>query len=312
MVAVAHHDATINEIVVDDIGIVHTSQEEIGIGREDLLTDGQLGKGCHETGALGAYSREPLADLGEVLYHAYGLLLGELVHVVRILHLVEKRDNLGRGKGHAQADSGTSPCLAEGIEHNEVGPTIKIYAEGTLGGKVAIGFVHHHNTGEGIKNLLYLLAAEVVACGIVGRTKPDDLGVGIDGRENLVGIETVAFLQEDVAVLDIIDVGTHAIHSVCGFDGHHIVGGWRTEHTIDEVDGFVTAIAQEDMIGRHTLDVGKEFLELLLQGVGITIVGIVVGTLIGIEEDPSRTTLELIARTTVGLEALDVGTYDIL
>ena len=76
----------------------------------------------------------------------------------------------------------------------------------------------------------------------------------VGGGEEFVGIELETFLQAYCAIFHIVDVGTYAIHAVGGFDGHHIIYLGFGEATIHEVDGFVAAIAEEDIFCRNALD----------------------------------------------------------
>ena len=91
---VAHHDTTVYEVVVDNVGIRHTGQEEVGLRGIDLLAEGQYRKGSHEFGTLGTDGCDPLVDLGEVMQHGDGLLLRQLIDVVGVLHLVKEGNDV--------------------------------------------------------------------------------------------------------------------------------------------------------------------------------------------------------------------------
>ena len=60
IVAIAHYDATVDEVSVDVGSIAHLGEEEIGIGRINLLADGQLAERHYHSLTLHNDSTHPL------------------------------------------------------------------------------------------------------------------------------------------------------------------------------------------------------------------------------------------------------------
>ena len=55
--------------------------------------------------------------------------------------------------------------------------------------------------------------------------------------------------QSFFAVLHIIRISTHLIHTVSGIDSHHTVHSRPTESTEYQVDSLIAAIAQNNLLG---------------------------------------------------------------
>ena len=109
--AIANDDTIVYEIVVYLSGIVHPCQEEIGIGRIYLFADRQHLECLYHTAPLYKKNLHPLVYLERILQGLKGLLLGEQVDIIRILHLIKYINDLLRCESHAQADCSTSPSL---------------------------------------------------------------------------------------------------------------------------------------------------------------------------------------------------------
>ena len=91
--AVAHDDALIDQIVVDLRGIGHLGQEEVGVGRIDLLADRQEFEGFHHSRALFQQDLHPLIDFEWILQGFESLFLSQKIDVIGVLHLIKHRDN---------------------------------------------------------------------------------------------------------------------------------------------------------------------------------------------------------------------------
>ena len=158
----------------------------------------------------------PVLDLLDVGQHLHGLLLGELIDVIGVLDLVEQRYDLLGGESHAQTDCRRRPQLGEGVQHDEVGEAVEVEAEGACVVEVAVGLIDDHNALKLREHTLDGLAVEGIARGVIGRAEPDNLGVVITGCQQAVCIEREVFIEFYGTVLDIVDVGTDAIHAVGG------------------------------------------------------------------------------------------------
>ena len=108
-------------------------------------------------------------------------MLRELVHVVRILHLIIYINNGGLCEGHSQADGGTAPSLTEGVQHDQVGILLKFQTQGTFCREVTVCLVNNDESFETVNHLDDLFTLDVVSCRVVRRTDPDYLGVVIAG-----------------------------------------------------------------------------------------------------------------------------------
>ena len=233
-------------------------------------------------------------------------MLGELVDVVGIFHLIIYINDVLRGESHAQTDSCRSPSLRHGLKDDEVGVGGELLTEGKLLSEVDVGFVDNNDTLEALDDLQDFVAIERVACRIVGRADPDDLGVVVAGCQQLVGMHLVVVVKQHLTKLDVVDVGTDLIHAVGRGDGYHVVATGIAEHAISEVDGLVTAVAQEYVFLGYTLDLLQGTFQFALQRVGIAVVRLVIGILVGIKKDVSLLAGILVASGRVGCETPDV------
>ena len=117
-------------------------------------------------------------------------------------------------------------------------------------GEVAVGFVYYDDALEFGEYASYLVAVDVVACGVVGTADPYHLGVLIGGGKEVGGGHGVGGREWYGAVFDIVDVCAYAIHAVGGLDGYDVVCAWLAEDAVYEVDGFVAAVAEKDVVCR--------------------------------------------------------------
>ena len=120
----------------------------------------------------------------------------------------------------------------------------------------------------------------------------------IHSGKHFVGIERIILVEQHASVLHIIDVGTDTVHAVSWSYGDSVVHLRLAEHTVNEVDRLVAAVAKHYLRHPHTLYLGDFLLELKLQRVRITVVRRVERILVGIEID-SRLALELVASARV-------------
>ena len=262
--------------------------------------------------ALVAHLVDPALHLLHVGQQFACLLLCEEVHVVGILHLVEESDNLLRGECHAQTYACRCPCLGKGVEHYHAWKMVKERAHGAQVGEVAVGLVHHHYSLELEEQFLQLAPVHVVARGIVGRAYPHHLGVLVARLQQCFSRHGIISRKTDRSVFYIIDISTNLVHTVCRFYGHNIVHSWFAENTVHQVYGLVASVAQEYPGRMDSLDQREVFLERLLQGIGIAVVGSVIGTLVGIQEHVRIPALELVSGTGIGFQCQYVLSYQIL
>ena len=148
IVAIAHNDALIDQIVIDGCSICHLCEEDVGLCGVHLLADRQVGEGCHHFATFLQNGLHPVVYLIGIFQNLECLLLGEEVDVVRVFHLIEYIYNLLAGKCHAQTDGSTTPCLTHRVEHDEVGIFCQLQAVGAGLGKVAIGFIDYYDAVE--------------------------------------------------------------------------------------------------------------------------------------------------------------------
>ena len=94
----------------------------------------------------------------------------------------------------------------------------------------------------------------------------------------------VIIVKQYGPILHIVDVGTHLIHTVCRLYSHHVVALWSAEYPVNQVDGFVGAVAQEYVFRRYLLYFRQFCFQFCLQGLRVTVEGFVVRILIGIKK----------------------------
>ena len=215
--------------------------------------------------------------------------------------------HLFRSKCQSQAQPCHTVSLGKRLENNQIGILVKESKQAGLFGKVDVGFIDNHHATKAAQDLLHLREREAVARRVVGRTKEEQLAVvvgpcqqGFDGEGEIV-------VQLHLAHLHVVDVCCHTIHAVAGTDGNGIVNTRRAEDAEAEVDGFVAAVTNEDVCRGNALEGGDVCLECFLTWVGVAVVAVVVGILVGIEED-ADVALVLIAGGRVRGEGGNVGT----
>ena len=279
--------------------IRHLCQEEVGVRGIDLNARRQLTERLYHVLALREDKAHPFRHCLRIVQFFQRLTLCEEIDVVRIFHLIEQLDNLFAGKRHAETDGSAAPCLTHRVEYDDVRELSEAFAEDGDRREIAVRLVNDNDTTKPPQHFLYLLYAQVVACGIVGRTKPDSFRVVITSREELVGIHLIMLIEQHGAILHIIDISTNLVHAVSRFDGYDIVYLRSAEDTVHEVYGLIGTIAQEDALRRNPLDRRQPCLDLGLQRVGVTVVGRVVRVLVGIEEDVRLVSAVFVACGTV-------------
>ena len=310
--AVADNDALPDEVAVDGSGIGDFGQKEVGVGGIDALAAGQQAEGLHEAVARLFNFDNVLIDPCDVTEGFEGFLGSQVVDVIGVFHTVHHGDDVGGGKGHAETDGCTAEGFGKGVENDEVRECSEVEAEGSVLAEVAVGLVNNDDAFELAEYLLYLTALHGVACGIVGGADEDEFGVCITGLEQGVGMHLEFGIERYGAIGDVIDVGTHFVHAVGGFEGYDVVETGLAEEAKEEVDGFVGTVAQEDIVGWHLLERCNGILHPLLQWVGIAVEGSVVGGFVGIEKHLCILALKLVAGTTVWAERTNVFAQKVL
>ena len=237
----------------------------------------------------------------------HGGALGEDVHVVGVLHLVEQGYDLRMRQGHAQADTGRSPCLGESVEHDKTRVLIQQGDNGrALGSKINVSLIHHHNTAERIKHLADFCQRQQVAGGVVRAAQESHLG-NVPAVFSKGGtIELIPGLQHELDVVHVVDISTNLVHAIGRMNSYHAVHPGGAERTENQVDGLVAAVAQEDALRRHALVGGNLLLQLPLQRVGVAVVRGVVRALVRIQEHVGSLAGILIAGGAVGFELQDI------
>ena len=82
IVAIAHNDALVDQIVVDSCSICHLCEEEVGLCGVHLLADRQVGEGSHHFATFLQNGLHPVVYLIGIFQNLKCLLLGEEVDVV--------------------------------------------------------------------------------------------------------------------------------------------------------------------------------------------------------------------------------------
>ena len=134
----------------------------------------------------------------------------------------------------------------------------------------------------------------------------------VRSSQQFAGIQPETVVQQDGAIGHVVDVRTHFIHTVSRSYRHHVVRLRFAENPECQVDGFVTAVAEEDLSGLHALDGSQHLFHLQLQRVGIAVVRGIIRILVRIEKDGSRRTLVFVTGRTVRLQRPDVRAHQFL
>ena len=179
-------------------------------------------------------------------------------------------------------------------------------AEGSLGREVAICLVYDDDAVEQAQHFYDGFTVDVVARRIVRTTEPDNLGIVIAGIDNLIGCHLIVLIKQHLPILHVIDIGTYLIHAIGWSNGYNIVLTRATEHTVNQIDGLVGTVAQEDFLFRHTLYLTDLLLQLHLKRVWIAIVRVVIWILVGIEEYAGISAGEFCSSATVWCQVPDV------
>ena len=178
--------------------------------------------------------------------------------------------------------------------------------ESSLGREIAVSLIYHHDAIEQTEHLYYRLAIDVIARRVVRAAEPYHLGILIAGINDLLGRNLIVLIEQHRAILHIVDISTHLIHTVGRSDGYHIILARATEYTVNQVDGLIRAIAQEYLVFSYPLDLTYLFFQFHLQWVRVSIIRVVIGILVGIEEDAGISASEFRASATVRCQVPDV------
>ena len=307
--AVSHDYPFLLEVVVDGLGVVKEGEKEVGVCRINLLAGRQKVERLNHTAAFEQYNLDPFVHLERVFQGLNSLLLGEHVDVVRVFHLVEHVNDSFLRKGHAEPYGGTSPCLAHGVEHDEVGIFPQVKTQRTLAGEVGIGLVNDDNAVKAFQCLYYFLPVDVVAGRIVRRTNPYELSILVTCGKQAVGCSLERVVKKHCSVFHIIDVCAHFVHAVCWLDGDNIVNTRTCKAAVSKVNRLVGAVAEEYVFRRNAFHGGQALFQFTLQGVGIAVERGVVRIFVGIEKNLCTAASELVACAAVRLQRKYVGTY---
>ena len=210
------------------------------------------------------------------------------------------------GDGQAQAQARHAPGLRQGLEDDEIGNVAYALPQGRDAAEIDVGFIQHHDAGEAGGQVEDLAVGEGVAARIVGAAKEDELRVRVRGGQQGLAVQAEVGPQEDLAHRNVVGRCGYLVHPVTGADGHGVVSARRAEETEHQVDRLVTAVAEEEALRRDALERGKALLQGLLARVRIAVDAILVGILVGVQEDVGRTAA-FVPRRAVGGEGRDVG-----
>ena len=81
--------------------------------------------------------------------------------------------------------------------------------------------------------------------------------------------------------------------------------GWQ-EYTVNQIDGLVGTVAQEDFLFSHTLNLADLLLQFNLQRIRIAIVRVIIWIFVGVEEDAGISACKLRTGATVRCQIPDV------
>ena len=178
--------------------------------------------------------------------------------------------------------------------------------EGALGREIAISLIYNDNTIKETKHLYDSLAIDVIARRVVRAAEPYHLGILIADINDLLGRNLIVLIEQHRAILHVVHIGTHLIHSVGRRNRYHIVLARTTEHTVNQVDGLIRAIAQENLVFSYPLDLTHLLFQFHLQWVRVSVIRVIIGILVGIEEDAGISASEFRASATVRCQVPDV------
>ena len=119
----------------------------------------------------------------------------------------------------------------------------------------------------------------------------------IRSRQQLVCRKLKIFIQQDFAVLHIVDLCTHLIHTVRRIYGHHIIYARFTKSTKNKIYGLIAAITQKDMFGTYLLYSGQFMFQLPLHRIRIAVVRHVIRIFIRIKKNTREYDVEIDLRT---------------
>ena len=305
--AVPDDDLVLQQVGVEGIGVAGLHQQEVGVAGPHPADAAEAGKGGGQPFPLRHDLRHFLVPGG--LQGLQGQFLRGLGDIIGVLHAVHPADDAGVGEGHAQPQPRQAEGLGEGLQHHQVGAPEHLCPEAALCAEVRVSLVQHHHAGEGVHQRQQVLPRKGIAGGVVGAAEEQKPGVCIGGGQEVRCREGEVRSQRNAAQGHVVDVGRHGIHPVTGDDGHGVVLPGHAENPEQQVDGFVAAIAQEDVVHRQALEGGNLFLHAQLPGIRVAVVAQPgIGAFIGVQED-LRGALGLVAGRGIGGEAADIGPH---
>ena len=109
--------------------------------------------------------------------------------------------------------------------------------------QVDVCLVDNDDTFKPFYDFHHLVAIQRVTCRIVGRTEPDNFGVGIAGVKQFVCIQRETIVEQNLAAFNIVNVCTNLVHAVGGCYAHYVVASRFTEDAIRKINGLVATVA---------------------------------------------------------------------
>ena len=178
--------------------------------------------------------------------------------------------------------------------------------ESSLGREIAVSLIYHHDAIEQTEHLYYRLAIDMVARRVVRTAEPNHLSVLVAGIDDFLGRNLIVLVEQHGAILHVVHIGTHLIHSVCRRNRYNIVLARTAEHTVNQVDGLIRTVAQENLVFRNLFNLAHLLLQFQLQRIRISVVRVIIWILVGIEEDAGISASEFRASATVWCQVPDV------
>ena len=146
----------------------------------------------------------------------------------------------------------------------------------------------------------------MIARRVVRAAEPYHLGILIAGINDLLCRNLIVLIEQHRAILHGVDISTNLIHTVCRSDGYHIILARATEHTVNQVNGLIRTIAQENLVFSYPLDLTHLLFQFHLQWVRVSVIRVIIGILVGIEEDAGISACKLRTGATVRCQIPDI------
>ena len=210
------------------------------------------------------------------------------------------------GDGHPDAQASHGAGLGKRLQDNEVFPTAGFGGQAPLVREINIGLIHDDDAGKPLDNGQQLFFRESVAGRIVRAAEEKDLGFIIRSSEQFFGIQGEVGFQRNLADFDVIDGRGDGIHAVTRHDGSDIVPAGLTEQPVHQVDGFVTSVAQEEVLHGDAFQFGDPRFQAGLVRVRVTVETVLEGALVRIQEDADGAGV-FVAGRRVGAQGGDIG-----